>query len=496
MPIDIDTPQSPGWWLNRLQRKLTAAVPRLTELQARLDGDAPLPESNDTTKLAYRRFRAMARTNYAELIIEAPRERMLPLGFRTAADNTDAGDAEARRVWDENDLDVEWPSVAENMLGLGDGYMMIGDDDDNDLDVPTITSESPFQCTTIHDPVQQRRVRAGLKMFHDEESDEDLAFVMLRADPGNGRSTAELWVAHRSTRRNTGTVTFTARTWEWDMERTAALPGVRPPIVRFRNKKGIGEFEHHVDLLDRLDHQVYQRMVIATMQAFRQRAVKGLPFFDENGDALKDASGQPITLAYYEELFVADPGAFWSLPETAEMWESGQVDLTPLSTIDKDDLAKLSAVTRTPLPTLMPGDGADSAEGASFKREGLVFKVQDRIARATAGLKDVMSIAFEIAGDEQRAERSGIEVLWMPPERRSLAERASASAQAGTDLPWRTKMTEVWQFTPQQIDRMEAERAADALLVPEPPAPPAPIAAAPAAPPAPAPAPAPTPDAV
>jgi hypothetical protein len=46
-----------------------------------------------------------------------------------------------------------------------------------------------------------------------------------------------------------------------------------------------------------------------------------------------------------------------------------------------------------------------------------------------------------------------------------MAERADAASKAA-DIPWRTKMTDIWGFSPQEVDRMESERATDALLLP------------------------------
>ena len=75
-----------------------------------------------------------------------------------------------------------------------------------------------------------------------------------------------------------------------------------------------------------------------------------------------------------------------------------------------------------------------------------------------------MSLAFTFAGDEQRARRQDMEVLWAAPERYSLAERHDAASKAlGSQVPWRTVMTQVLQYTPQQLARMENERAEDLL---------------------------------
>ncbi len=107
-------------------------------------------------------------------------------------------------------------------------------------------------------------------------------------------------------------------------------------------------------------------------------------------------------------------------------------------------------------------------------REGHVFKVEDRITRATEALRDVMALAFTVMGDTDRAQRGALQVVWAPPERRSLAERADAASKAA-DLPFRSRMIHIWGFSPAQVEDMEAERATDAFFqIPAAPVQPAP----------------------
>jgi hypothetical protein len=215
-----------------------------------------------------------------------------------------------------------------------------------------------------------------------------------------------------------------------------------------------GEFEPHRAILDRINYTILNRLEIATMQAFRQRGIKGVPTHDAQGNEVD-----------YDDVFAADPGALWLLPDTAEVWESGQVDLGPIRQALRDDVQDLAAVTRTPLFYLTPDATNGSAEGASLAREGLVFKTADRIVQASEAWEQVMSLAFLFAGDEARARRGDMEALWAPPERFSLAERYDAASKAqAAGVPWRAVMTDVLQFSPQQVDRMEADRATDAFL--------------------------------
>ena len=444
MAIDVDTRESPGWWLMRLAKKLESRQERLKDLNDRFEGRPP-DKFGIQGKAAevYRAFKAKAGVQYPELIVEAARERMQLVGFKTGADDGDDGDQVAHQIMRANRLSVDQADVHTHMLSLGDAYGIVFGRDDSDL--PVITGEDPRQVVTIHDPIDQSQVRAAAKIFHDTEADEDVAFLWL---PG------EQHVAVKPRRARGGGVRFSSTTWDWDDDRTHPLPfDDLMPVVRLRNKRGVGEFERHVDLIDRISHMILQRMVIATLQAFRQRAVKGLP--DE------DDEGNPID---WEDVFVADPGALWKVPQSVEFWESGQGNIGPILESVKEDVREVAAVTRTPVGSLLPDGANQSAEGAAFHREALVLRVEDRITRAGEFWCDLMSSALRIAGETDRADRSQITALWKPANRLSLAERADASVKARDDLPLRWRLEYIWQFTPTQVDEIMQDRVADQLL--------------------------------
>jgi hypothetical protein len=138
------------------------------------------------------------------------------------------------------------------------------------------------------------------------------------------------------------------------------------PVVVFENEDGLAEFEPHIPLLDRINQQILQRMTIATIQAFKQRAMKGLPKTDPK-------TGELIN---YDDVFTADPGAIWNIPASVEIWESGQVDLGPILLAIRDDVKDLAATSGTPLYSITPDAANGSAEGASLQRETLTFKVE------------------------------------------------------------------------------------------------------------------------
>lgn len=444
--IDISEPGSPGWWVKRLYERLMSRQEHyeLLESYLRNENGIPVPRTKAVSQ-SYQRLMRMAGTNYAEMTVEAVRERMEPTGFRTGAEGDGLGDALAWGIWQANSLDADWGLTARASLGLGLGYMIVGAIN-KDISAPLITPEDPRQVIVETDPMQRRRVVAGLKAWHDEVAGVDRVFLYL---PG---------FVHKAVRDHRDDSSSSLESYEWDGD--AVATGIsRVPVVPFPNRPDMfgraqGEFEHHLSVLDRINFTVLSRVEVATLQAYRQRAVKGVP--------AKDADGNDIN---YDDIFANDPGAMWHLPDTADIWESGQVDLGPLRSAARDDVETFALVTRTPIYYLTPDAANGSAEGASLKRESLVFKAKDRIRETSESLEQVMSLSFEYLGDKVRAQRGDMEVLWKSPESFSLAERYDAASKAqAAGVPWRTVMTDILQFSEQQVSRMETERSADLLL--------------------------------
>jgi len=451
--IDTTEPESPGWWLDRLFKRLGDRRGHYDHLDRYYNNENGIPVGADKqVKQAYQRLMDVARTNFAELVVEAVRERMQPTGFRTGAAGDELGDKDAWAIWQANSLDADSGLVHTASLSMGLGLTIVGPPPEKG-ERPLITPEDPREVIVETDPRRRRKVLAGLKVFRDDVASADRAFVYL---PG------AVWEANRAVPAQSAdpwgdNSLIGAGGWEWVTGRE--VPVRRVPVVPFPNRPRLtsartrGEFETHLSVLDRINYSVLERLEIATLQAFRQRALKGGPRTDEHGNEID-----------YDDIFASDPGAIWHLPETAEMWESGQVDLGPILQGIRHDIQDLAAVTRTPLYYLSPDSSSGSAEGAALAREGLVFKAKDRIVEAGEGWEQTMSLAFEFAGDDERAARSAMETIWAPPERWSLAERADAAAKAmAGGMSRREALKTVWQKTPTEIEQIEADLMAEAL---------------------------------
>jgi hypothetical protein len=453
--INVETRLSPGWWMDRLFRRLSDQKrhDRLNLLHERYHGRPPLPEGNDAARELFTSFQKKARTNYAELAVSAVSERMKPVGFRTAVDGDETGDVEAINIWLRARMNIVAADVHDLMLNLGEAFVIVGWMNEK-RGVPVVTAEDPRYMVGESDPADPYQLRAALKFLRDDIEGEDRAYLYL---PG------EVWVAKRdapysSVRTNVGPMMWSPQNWSWDQERSGTLGHDMLPAIRFANKDGEGEYEKHCDILDRINYQTLNRLCTAALQAFRQRAIESA---GEDGIDTLDENGKEIN---YDDVFTSDPGAMWILPPGSKIWESGAADMRQILEMNESDIIQFAATTKTPMYYLNPGGANQSADGASMQRESLVFKVEDRIERCKPLWSEVMSLIFEVMGDNERAEVSKIQTLWANADRLSLAEKADAANKCQAIIPWRSMMKLIFDFDPQTIERMASEREEEQLI--------------------------------
>lgn len=454
--INTYTTGTPGWWLKVLGTKLFANRQRADLLDAYAKGDHRLPSATASAQQAYRDFQKKSRSNYPALIVEAPRELLVVAGFRTAAVDDELGDSEAWRIWQANSLDADSGLVHGAALTMGDAYVIVGDIDD-EINAPVITPEDARQVVTAHDPLRPRKVTAALKMYYDSALGGDVCYLFTKNEEGR----VEIRKAFRE-RSNDGLnyTEFRAEGFDW-YDDVQTLNSNRIPVVRFRNRpqmdgSTMGEFEDVIDIVDRINALTFDRMVIAAVQAFKQRAIKGdLPTHDPDGNVID-----------YNGLFEPGPDSLWMLPEGVDMWESSQADMSGILKAAQDDIRNLASVTRTP-PHYLLGDFTNaSADAAALARMGLEHKTQDRMKEYGESWELTMSLAFERIGDSERASRMDNEVIWTHPRRHSLSEKADAISKLKDVVPFRTLMQDVYGVSPQQLERIEAERAQALLFDP------------------------------
>ena len=479
MAIDGTEPGSVGWWMNRLWRKLQADQARFDLLQAYYEGRPPLAWGSEQTKSRFYRFQQTSRTNYAAMIVQARVERMGLRSVKTAASEDPDRDAVAWRLVTGNNLDITFPEAARMAQRFGRSYLATSSPDDGE-ELAQITAEDPRQVVIESDPVNPNKAKAAFKLFHDSEAGLDVAILWL---PGKKHVAVKQRTAPTATRslRSGGIVGISDPVkvsfslGSYDLRDTAPADGEEAsdpywsetydsqtvPVRELTNADGVGIYEMHLDLLDRLNHLNLMLMVITTMQAFRQR---GIEQSADQGVGQLEERDETGALIDYNDMFESGPDSLWLLPPGAKVWESGQADLNGLLQAIKQAQLTLSAVTRTPMTMFTPDAATQTAEGAQLQREGLVFGVEEFLRMAGRVLAVNIALGFEYMGDTERSDPSKVEVVFLPAERYSLSEMAMASQQAATVLPFESILEAVWQMSPQQISAAKSQRSEDLVL--------------------------------
>ncbi|MGH1563043.1 phage portal protein [Mumia sp. DW29H23] len=430
--------------------------PGVQRLDDYLRGEPPLDRVANEWKAHVREFIRKGSLNAADLLISSTANRMNLRDFRTAAADDEMGDQRARELMRLNGMSVKIREVHECFLAHADAYAIVTPPS-SARPYPLMTAEDALQTITHDDPATGESL-AGLKMFRDEWDTEDVAYLHL---PG------KVLVARKPGRTSItdGGMWSMSERWYWDEEMSQDVPDGRLAIVHFRNRFGRGEYEGHLPTLDRINDKVASEWWLIKIQAHRQRAIKGLPETDEQGNEVD-----------YTDVFVSAPDALWQVPADAEFWESSPADISQVTNAVKHDLERLAATTSTMLHTITPDAASGSAEGAALLREEHTFKVEDRRDRVASPWAGVMELMFAFSDepeDKKRADRSQIEPIWGPLQRFSLTEKADASAKATGTLPTESIWTDIWQYPPAEVQNLRTLRGRDLLFQQPTPPPPA-----------------------
>ncbi len=456
--IDASQPQSPGWWLNRLSTRLRLQLAGMNLLESYYIGEHPLPRGDRDRARIYRDFQRRARSNYTGLVVESVKERLHVDGFRAGGTATDTQDKDAWRIWQANSLDSDSGMVHQQALTMGRSYVIVGADPqakDSDPGTPVITAEDPRQVIHEASPVNRRRLLAALKIYDDELAGNQAAVLYLPDD---------IWY-FKGPRIGTGT-SWTAgidpRAWYFDTtddtpDGSASNPLGVVPVVPFYNRprlrpngyKTMGEFEDVTDVQDRINGDTLDRLVIARMQAYRQRFVSGM-------EVEKDSAGQPI------RPFDPDVTSLWiATDHETKFGDFSESDLKGILEATSGDVTHLAAITRTP-PQYLLGQMANlSGDALEAAQSGLISKVQERQLHYGESWEQTMRLAsMYTRGPDVPPDA---EVVWADPTQRSLVDLSQAGVALQTaGVPWRTRM-EWMGFSPTDIERMAAEQIQDAL---------------------------------
>lgn len=446
---------TPAQWLPILARRADLDWARIALLRSYVDGNAPMPELGKNTKEAWIKFQRESRTNWGMLIVEAVVNRMIPNGLTVGgAIDTDLA-KQILKIWRGNRMESVFRDWVRFGLQFRQSFLTVWKSPDGSA---VITADSPESMCVSVDPLQPWKVRAACRWWRDLDMEQDRCLVWS----GNGWQMFKRNILSlQSSQSDRLPIRLTG---QWDAVGEFKPTGAPPPVTVYNNPGFSGEYETHIDLINRINRGILERLTTSALQAFRQRALKGgLPQVDKDGNKIDWA-------AFFEPA----PGVIWDLPAGIDIWESVPTDVTPMLMANKDDIRQLSAVTRTPVTTLIPDNANQTAEGADAARDGHIFKCGERLTEAKAGIQACLEIALATEGTATGGDLA-VEVLFKPVDRVTVSEMYAAAMSAkNAGESWPSIARNILGYSPEQIAQDQLDRVQEAMLMQSiaPPAPP------------------------
>lgn len=460
MLTQTSVPGTDDWYLMQLAAQYGADLPRLFQMKSYDDGTNNVPaDAEAAMREAYRQFIRLSRLNMADLVVSAKVNRQKPIGFRTAVAGDNVGDSLAWANWKRSGMLVGARNFLRDAGIYGSAYLLTTGPQSPSADAkPLIVPKNGWSIATIQNAVTPWITDAALMVGHDPINGVD---VLTLFRPGYMRMAMRQ--AGITSIPSDGTSWLPGRGWSWVSDPVPLGYTDQVPVFKMSGPSGKGMFEKHLDSLDRITVTIRDRLTIAAMQAFKQRALKGeLPEFYPNDHPTK--AGQPIP---YDDIFKAGPAAIWRLPVGMDIWESAVTDITPIISATKEDTKNLAAATQTALYILSPDAASGSAEGASLIRESLVFSVEEWNDHASMPIALAQSSCFLAQGDSARADVGDIEIIWAPVDRSSIIERAAASASAKQGGMTQKMIDEkIFQYTPAELAEAQQQRSDEQFAAP------------------------------
>jgi hypothetical protein len=432
---------SPADWRDVLVRRLDARWGRLRVFDSYYEGNQILAYATQRFRDKYGGLFRELSDNWMQIVVDSSAERLRVQGFRFGGQDADD---EAWDIWQANGLDGEADMLHTEAIKLSEAYWMV-----QPGDPPRVTAEHPSQCIVATDPGNRRSRLAALKKWKGEDGF-TYANVYL----------PDRVVKYRSSRPPTIIDGILAGEPKWETIGAASNPLKVVPVIPAPNnpsmiRGGRSDLEGGaVRIQDAVNKLLADMLVGSESTAYRQRVLLGI-------DQPTDDEGNPIPIEQ------ALGGALWVFPgPDARAHEFSATDLNNFRQAIDGLVRDLTAQTRTP-PHYVAGQIVNASGDALKAAEtGLVSKVRKKMQPFGEAHEEAMRLAFKaLDPDDPRADETKAETIWADPESRSQAESVDAATKkASLGVPWEQIMEDIG-YSPQQIERMQAMRQADDLLV-------------------------------
>jgi hypothetical protein len=380
--------------------------------------------------------------NWTAPVVQAPTERMNPLGIRLDLIDDEGGlpgvsdedaargvDREMERVWAANECDRGFSETAVITLAAARGFATVWGDR-LDEDTPRVTFERPDQAIIRYGEVRQPK--DGLRLWRDDRHE--------YAVYDDGGSFLWKWrrnaIAQDGRLRSGLVVPATAiGGWEpWQPDHDDVWPLPNPmgemAMVELSNQSlldpdnPLSDIDGVTAMQDAINLVWAYLMNALDYASLPQRIVTGaeypkVPVLDQNGQKVGERIVPLDELVKDRILWIPGEDA-----STAE-WTAASLDV--FSRVIEQAIEHIAAQTRTP-PHYLIGKVANlSAEALTAAETGLVSKTEERIVYINPGVKGVYRKIAVAQGDARkaRAVRSG-KVVWRDTQFRGLGQKVDA----------------------------------------------------------------------
>lgn len=415
---NANSPGTPEWWLFHLVTRLLDQQERYDILEKYYLGEHPLPPIDPRYKNSMKRQLQMAQTNYVALVANAPVERMKVKGFKFGEGDADE---DAKMVWAANDMDLQSNRLHYASSIFGDSYACVGEIDE-ETGFPTIAVLDPRLAITEPHPLFPTKSLAALRMWVDTYSKRVMAVLELTDEVYY--LTGPEYPYLQSHAKNE--ITTTLRAWvNFDLVAQEPNELGEPSIVRFPWRPdfgdfSFGEFENVLNIQDRINYMVFDRLKIAMDQAYSQRwATKVTPAPRKGGPNSNGPVAPP---------FENGPGHLWVGPEGAEFGQFPVTDFKQILEAVRDDIADMASTTQTPSHYLMNRMVNVSGDTLTQSESGFISKTKQRMAAMGWGWEKVMRLCFKRMGLPKATEVEA-SVMWAEPQVNKAAEMADAASK-------------------------------------------------------------------
>jgi hypothetical protein len=399
--------------------------------------------------------------NWPEMVADAYEARLDLTGFRFPGSTSngvevDQSDADVWRIWQDNDMDRQSQQAHLESITLGRAYAIVGargaleegpddsgiDPFDEDTDSPLITVEHPTQCITEQDP-RTRRPVAALKRWKD--ADKVQRATLYLPDSTRHYAKSRRWVEQ-----------------DVDDHGLGVVPVV-PLVNRARMLKhdGRSEFASVIPLADAANKMATDMMVSGEFHAMPRRWALGMSKED-----FEDENGNPISP--FEQI----AGRLWAHRKKPGEVAVGQFPESDLAVFHNTIrvLAQLAAQLAALPPHYMSfnTDNPASADAIRSSEAQMVKRVERKQTGLGSDWRRLMAIALRIRDGEKwdrRARR--LKVVWRDASTPTVAQAADAAVKKRQQGITTLRQARIdLGYSPEEIQRMEEEDAAEAARNP------------------------------